>query len=265
MKTALAALALLMTLPLAAVEREEKEVLIAEILELLDLKKLAAAQFERAETGSEEERALRDRVLARIDYAKMGEELYAPIFRDAFTAAELKELVAFYRTKVGQKSLAVLPHLAETMVAHGPSSLWERAHEVQAEIEREKMKERPDLATMRDLRTIAVCLETRATDTDEYPTVAFEQLPPLLEPVYVRVLPREDAWGTPFAYVSDGRNYRVISAGADKKFEWDSRKLDLQQTDTRFTDSAEADLIFQNGTFLQAPRKASSESGLATQ
>ena len=80
----------------------------------------------------------------------------------------------------------------------------------------------------------------------------------------MRKLPREDAWGTPYAYVSDGTNYRIISAGADGKFEWDSRKLDLENTTLRLTDAPEADLIFQNGAFVQAPRKASSESGLET-
>jgi hypothetical protein len=259
MKTALAVLlAMFVVLPVAADDRAVKEQLVAELLELLDVRRLTAANFDvlvGAEDHSESTRTLRERVLPRLDYSKVGEELYAPLFRDNFSSDELRELIAFYRTRAGQKSLRILPDLS-TVVLRSSQRLSEMMSEVQQEIESEEIKARPELAAMKDMRIIATCLEARATDTNEYPKVAFEELPPLLEPVYVRVLPRVDPWGTAYAYVSDGQNYRVVSAGADKRFAWDSRRLDLQNVETRPMGDLEADLIFQNGSFIQFPARA---------
>jgi hypothetical protein len=258
MKIAAIVLALCVALPLAAADdREVKEQLVAEVLELIDLRKLAEANL-TLHAGQETE-GLRERVLARLDYAKLGAELYAPIFRDEFTVDELKELRAFYRTKAGQKSAGILTTLANAMLMGSSAYLDEQVREVHDELAREKRKDRPYLATMEDLRHIATSLESRATDTNEYPKVAFADLPPLLEPTYVMALPRVDAWGTPFAYASDGTSYRLVSAGADKKFEWQSRQLDPREKESRPVESLDADIIFQNGGFIQFPKRAASE------
>ena len=259
MKTTLAVLlALCVALPLAADDRAVKEQLVTELLELLDVRKLTAVNFDLlvgADDNSESTRTLRDRVLPRLDYTRVADELYAPLFRDNFTSDELRELIAFYRTRAGQKSLRILPDLS-TVVFRSAQRLSEMLSEVQQEIESEKVKALPELAAMKDLRIIATCLEARATDTNEYPKVTFEELPPLLEPVYVRVLPRVDPWGTAYAYVSDGQNYRIVSAGADRRFAWDSRRLDLQNVEPRPMDGLDADLIFQNENFIQFPARA---------
>jgi hypothetical protein len=64
--------------------------------------------------------------------------------------------------------------------------------------------------------------------------------------------PLRDGWGTPFAYACDGKQYRIVSAGADRSFEPDSTKLD--KTPDGETNSPARDLIYSNGRFVQWPR-----------
>jgi hypothetical protein len=110
--------------------------------------------------------------------------------------------------------------------------------------------------TMANIRTIATSIEARATDTNDYPTVVFEDLAAVVQPIYIRALPPVDGWGNPFFYVSDGMHYRIVSAGADRKFEWGSRELALEQKEIVFTSNEDADIIYQDGSFLQAPAAA---------
>ena len=117
-------------------------------------------------------------------------------------------------------------------------------------------KQSPEHLTLQDIRVIATAVEARATDTNEYPKVTYDELVPLVQPVYVRKAPLVDPWGTPYWYVADGRNYRFVSAGADRTFEPGSKKLDLNDEGKRATDNLDADIIFQNGTFLQYPKSA---------
>lgn len=112
----------------------------------------------------------------------------------------------------------------------------------------------PERLVARDLRTVATALESRATDTNEYPNVSFNELVALLVPTYAKTLPLLDPWGTPFWYVGDGKNYRFVSAGADRRFEPGTQDLDARDQESRPMDSLDADIIFQNGTFLQYPR-----------
>ena len=112
-----------------------------------------------------------------------------------------------------------------------------------------------------DLRTIAVALEAYAIDNETYPQGDFDALKPLLEPTYIRTLPQTDIWGQKYAYVvsPDRARYRLVSAGSDSIFEWDSRRIgeELDQaTGTRYTERLEDDVIFADGMFLQAPAQS---------
>lgn len=106
---------------------------------------------------------------------------------------------------------------------------------------------------MADMRSIAVALETYATDTNLYPEVAFEELEQFLVPTYIRELPKVDAWGTPFWYAgnSDRSSYRIVSAGADRQFEHNSRHIGPADEGPFYGDSS--DIIFQDGTFTRFP------------
>lgn len=257
MRIGLAALfSLLLALPLSASDRERHRALVAEVLALVDVRALTAAVV-HARIGAaddQQDRAMERRILADVDYTRIEEEVFAPLFAKNFTTAELQELVAFYKTKAGQKAAKLLPDVALTLFFDAADLLHSELAWATDEIEQEARKLHPERATMADLRTIATCLEARATDENDYPSVPFAALPPLLEPTYVKKLPRVDAWGTPFAYVSDGVHYRVISAGADGRFDPGSLVLDLRELPPVESSSLDADIVFQDGNFTRFPK-----------
>lgn len=87
--------------------------------------------------------------------------------------------------------------------------------------------------TIGDMHSWAICFGAYQKDHNAFPvTATLPQIAALFQPVYIRVLPLRDAWGTPYLVVSDGTHFRVISAGADREFDrttWDTpaRNLDF--------------------------------------
>ncbi len=276
-------LSLLIATATLADERSEKRQLISELLEILDAKALMQrsvdgfvdsvlamgsaemegmddehrAEWEEARKQQDEQmRAYRERMFTRIDYAKYFDEVYVPMFEKQFTADELRQLIAFFGTKHGQKVAKILPDFNVFSRADGMRILTEAATETQQEIEKEETAKHPWKRTMADMRTLATAVEARATDTEDYPKVDFEELETLIAPTYIRHVPKTDGWGTPFLFVSDGTHYRFVSAGADKRFEWSARQLARTSPDPIASESFDADLIFQDGEFIQFPKEA---------
>jgi general secretion pathway protein G len=110
--------------------------------------------------------------------------------------------------------------------------------------------------TMADLRSVAVAVETRATNTNDYPkTEDYADLQELLVPAYIKVLPMKDGWGAPFRYEcvdssgSTCRGYALGSGGKDMTFE----KPLLGEINGGATSNFDADIIFSNGNFTQYP------------
>ncbi len=74
--------------------------------------------------------------------------------------------------------------------------------------------------TMSDMRSWRTCFDAYASDHNKYPEVkSAEEARALFEPIYVVHLPMTDAWGRPYAVESDGKTYKVVSSGADGKFD----------------------------------------------
>lgn len=110
--------------------------------------------------------------------------------------------------------------------------------------------------TISDMRMLAIIAEAYAVDNGDYPVAPdVRALAKLAEPKYIRPggTPLVDGWGTPYRYVCDGKNYRIVSAGADRAFEPDSAKLDA--TPGGDTDTLASDLVYSNGHFLQWPKQ----------
>ena len=111
--------------------------------------------------------------------------------------------------------------------------------------------------TMVDMRTIATAWEARAMDVNTYAVggkqrVTTGDLARVLEPKYVRNLPREDGWGNAFQFtVADqGQTYVIRSFGSDGK---PDRVLNLASGATKnFAD----DIVYSNGSFTQYPEGA---------
>ena len=75
--------------------------------------------------------------------------------------------------------------------------------------------------TLYDMRVIRTAVEGYAHVHNEYPVAkTMEDLRSAVQPDFIRILPMNDAWGTPFLYERDEKaGYRVVSAGSDGKFD----------------------------------------------
>lgn len=200
----------------------------------------------------------RERLFARIDYVKFADEVYAPIFDKAFSADDLRQLIAFYKTPAGQRMARTMPEFAVGGLIRGSEMMTELGASITDEMQKEESSAHPWRRTMADLRSVATATEAYATDTNKYPQVrSYEDLGPILSPTYIRTMPDKDGWGTPYMYVAspDGQHYRFVSAGADKKFDWNATTIEAlpENFQGKPTDDPNADIIYQDGQFVQYP------------
>jgi hypothetical protein len=273
--------------------RSEKRQLVLELLKVIDMKQFTQAvldtNFDRlgrdtqpveeltAEQRKEWEaqkakqtarmNTFRERLYTRIDYDKLSDELYVPYFEKTFTADELRSLIAFYKTKEGQKLARAMPELTVGSMLKTMDLLREVGQAVGEEIQKEEEAKRPPYSkTMSDLRSMATAAEAYATDVNHYPKASsMRELAPILSPTYIRTMPEKDGWGNDYEYFvsSDLARYRFVSGGSDRSIEGGSRMIEPLPADIqmRVMDKAGADLIYQDGQFVQIPAAAQKEEG----
>jgi Type II secretion system (T2SS), protein G len=107
------------------------------------------------------------------------------------------------------------------------------------------------------IRSLATAFEAYAVDHNKYPAGTADELEKLLSPTYIRVMPRVDAWGTPYKIevLNNRQDYRITSAGADRIFEKrgplgcpEDKGTAVEVSDPR------RDLVFFDGRFVQSVR-----------
>jgi type II secretion system protein G len=116
--------------------------------------------------------------------------------------------------------------------------------------------------TMADMRSIATAWEARATDVNKYNAAGYAYLATdmpyatltdILTPTYIRQLPENDGWGTPwkFSSTSSGtasalnhQQYQIVSYGRNG-----AADLTSEGTTTNFY----CDIVYENGTFVVWP------------
>lgn len=281
------AIAIATALPLSAADpgpsKRERE-LIVEILQLTTggntLKSVVDAMLAQSEKqfiaeaeargdvpGDLEERkelyAFLHEEIAAVDLSAAMAEDAIRIYAKYFSERELADLVAFYRSPTGRKSIAVLPDVVRESAEAGAHSVGPLLQEAASRAaERQGEKRRPWRRTMADMRSVATAIEAYATDRDDstYPRGEYEALGRQLVPVYMKTIPAKDMWGTPFAYVvsADGQHYRIVSAGADLKFEPESLRVVAAAGKRPVEVSAKdpvADIIYEDGMFMQYPAR----------
>ena len=107
--------------------------------------------------------------------------------------------------------------------------------------------------SMADVRTIGTAIEAYAVDMAFYPTYAAagvtagSTLVGNLEPTYVKTVPREDGWRTPFYAMAESRFYTLASAARDKLIG------DLASFTAGITSDMDCDIVYSNGSFVQYP------------
>jgi len=225
--------------------------------------KLEKIQAQRKK-AQEQMRVFRERLYARVDFATYDDQVYAPLFEKTYSAAELRELIAFFKTKAGQKTSALLPDISIGAFMKGSELLNKDATAVMEELRAEEDAKKPqEEQTMKDLRSVATAIESYATDVNHYPKVlSYSELKAILSPTYIRNFPEKDAWGTAYRYSvsNDGEHYRLVSAGSDHQFEGGSDMIATFDEKTRppliRSASLASDIIYQDGGFVQAPATA---------
>jgi len=109
--------------------------------------------------------------------------------------------------------------------------------------------------SMADIRTIGTAVEAYAVDMAFYPTFGVGPLTGSatilgnLEPTYVKTIPREDGWRTPFYAVSVSRFYTLGSAARDKVLS----DGNLVSYGAVITSDMDCDILYSNGSFVQYP------------
>lgn len=200
--------------------------------------------------------------VGRIDFDGTMREALIRIYAKHFTEKELADMLDFYATPTGKKSVEVMPLLLSESMQAGAEFLGPKIEQALTEAGEAHGKKYPWRRTMADMRSVATAIEAFAIDEEGYPTGDFQSLKELLVPTYLVKFPEKDMWGYGYAYqVSpDGEHYRLVSAGADSNFEWDSRRIVMNESDEfddpRYSEHLEDDLIYADGQFVQIPVQA---------
>ena len=108
--------------------------------------------------------------------------------------------------------------------------------------------------SMADLRTVGTAVEAYAVDMAFYPTWVEADMAgawfTFLEPTYVKTVPRNDGWRSPFRARSESRFYTLGSAARDKVFE---AALNSSAYNGRTTTVMDCDIVYSNGSFMSYP------------
>jgi hypothetical protein len=141
-----------------------------------------------------------------------------------------------------------------------------KIQEIMAEVMDEQEHKRPWRRTMADMRALATAIEAFQTDQPDetYPAASdMAGLKAQLKGIGMsQKFPEKDMWGHSYEYVVSGdrHHYRIVSAGADGVFDWDSRKIEIPKEGeppaVRYRDRLEDDFIYADGSFIQLPDQA---------
>ena len=238
------------------------------------------AMLERMGKDSTESRSADDKrdferyrqlVREKIDYKEWVRGVYEPLYAKYFTEEQLADLVTFYKTATGQRLIKALPEIEREAMQSAGEKIQEKFIALAKQVQEERRQRLPWEQTMSDMRSIATAAEAWGVDHDDLypPSQSWAELTKELEPTYIKPLPQKDGWGNELAYVvsEDRKHYRIVSAGADNAFEWDSRRIVVKEPPrngapaeadhVKLTDSLTDDIIFADGAFVQAPRASS--------
>lgn len=207
------------------------------------------------------------------------------LFMRSFSEAELRELVAFGKTPVGQRVLARLPEVMMQSAEIGMTRAQELAPELEAMLakakkEREKQKPLNDDSaqkrTLADIRNTGTAMfswltdqvgasaagqpqtEKAATlmDLRQYSQLSLQELEEILLPNYMQAIPETDGWGNPYEYylnVKDPTAPQVMSIRSPGK---DGRFSSDDYTIGSFTPSKyDEDIVWADGFFVRWPQQ----------
>jgi len=114
--------------------------------------------------------------------------------------------------------------------------------------------------TVADMRSIATAVEAFAVDNNLYPLQddglrTLESIRHELEPIYIRTIPLNDAWGNPMLYWCDESRYIILSLAADGSLDssWNQQAPLDDITFIGETHDPDVEIVFVDGQFTQWP------------
>jgi len=98
---------------------------LSELPEMTDLKKRDREQAQRVmfEASGRLLARFKELIPERINFAEVMEQMFYPLYDKFFTEDELKDLVAFYKSPTGQKSIGVMPQLLQDAMQRSSEAL----------------------------------------------------------------------------------------------------------------------------------------------
>jgi hypothetical protein len=83
----------------------------------------------------------RERLMAKIDYRAMMDEMLLVVYDKFFTLEELKDLLVFYKSPTGQKMVRLMPDIAAESMKVTQTKLLPKLMDAMKEIEQEDRRE----------------------------------------------------------------------------------------------------------------------------
>jgi hypothetical protein len=116
--------------------------MLSESPEIMDLKGKDREQAQKmiAEGSARVLRRFKELMPQRINFAEVMEQMFYPIYDKFFTEEELKDLVTFYKSTTGQKSIEVLPQLMQDAMQRSSQALNAKVMALVTEIMQEEKK-----------------------------------------------------------------------------------------------------------------------------
>jgi uncharacterized protein len=200
----------------------------------------------------------------KMNLASMMDETSIRIYSKYFNETELADLIAFYGTPTGKKTIEVMPQLIAESMGAAMKEIGPKMEQILAEVKLEQDKRRPWRRTMNDLSMVGMALEDYVEEHELYPAGDYASLKTTLAD-YLMEFPEKDIWDHAYVYVvsPDRKHYRLASAGADSIFDWETRRIVVAkegtETAVRYRERLEDDAIYADGEFVQLPVQAKAE------
>jgi hypothetical protein len=190
-------------------------------------------------------------LLGKPEAAKEAFDLALPLdgtLKDAIGPTYLACARALYETNKAQVAPQIRLYIAQARKYS--SSLSAGDSEWMKTVERELVSPtEASSISMAHMRTLAIGIESYGVEHNAYPVSDdIEEIWRLLKSTVLTTAPedtRMDGWGTPLKVHCTSQDYRIVSAGADRRFDeggWSGPE--------HFGDPAE-DIVFSNGKFTR--------------
>lgn len=116
--------------------------MVSELPEMTDLrsKDRQQAQATMVKTSARLLRRFKELMPERINFTEVMEQMFYPIYDRFFTESELKDLVAFYQSPTGQKSISVMPQLMQDAMQRSSQALNGKVLDLVTEILQEEKR-----------------------------------------------------------------------------------------------------------------------------